>query len=420
MNNSRSLETRSLNELRSLARQEGLSGYSRMKKDELVQYLKQHLGRDNTSQVTGYLDINKDGRGLLCNARMVHSKHDVYVSNAQIKRFGLRTGDMVQGQVRKAKEKERYRSLVQITSVNGIHPEDGVDRPEFEQLMPVLADQQLALETRPYILGTRLIDMVSPIGKGQRGLIVGPPRTGRTTIVKQIANGLADNHPAIHTMVILVGERPEEVTDMRRSVKAEVVSTTFDESATRQTAVAELALQHALRLVELQRDVVILLDSLNSLTRAYAMSLPGLSRAISGGPDPEALQATKHYFGMARNLEEQGSLTIVATCLTDTGSAFDDAIYEEFKGTNNMELRLDQRLAERRIFPAIDIPRSRTRHEELLLNEDTLQRVWTLRRMVDALRITQPGIEPLLAVRERLRRTRTNSEFLNSLNHRES
>ena len=292
-------------------------------------------------------------------------------------------------------------------SLQGVHAS--------KSLTPIFPDQQLVVETKPHILAPRLIDLLCPIGRGQRGLIVSPPKAGKTTILKQIANGIADNYHDLHLMVVLIGERPEEVTDMSRSVKAEVLSSTFDDPVKQHVRVAELALNRATRLVEMGRDVVILLDSITRLARAYNMLMPPSGRTLSGGLDPAALYPSKRFFGSARNLENSGSFTLIATCLVDTGSRMDDVIYEEFKGTGNMELHLDRGLAERRIYPAIDVELSGTRREELLLAKETLQQIWTMRRMVDAIRTKQPSAEPLLAIRERLRRTRTNKEFLATL-----
>ena len=304
-------------------------------------------------------------------------------------------------------------ALLKVEAVNGLDPEVAKKRPKFEELTPIFPILQLTLETQPAVLATRLIDMVSPIGRGQRGLIVSPPKAGKTTILKQIANGITSNFTDVYLMVLLIGERPEEVTDMDRSVEAEVISSTFDEPVQSHVRVAEMGLERAKRLVEAERDVVILLDSITRLTRAYNLTVPASGRTLSGGIDPAALYPPKHFFGAARKIEEGGSLTIIATCLVDTGSRMDDVIYEEFKGTGNMELHLDRRLAERRIFPALDIVRSGTRREELMLAPDTLQRVWTLRRMIDMLR--QTGEDPLEPVLERLRRTRNNKVFLETL-----
>ncbi len=338
---------------------------------------------------------------------------DVYISQSQIRRFGLRTGDFVVGQVRPPKESEKYYGLLKVEAVNGLDPEVAKRRPKFEELTPIFPNQQLQLETQPSILTTRLIDMVAPIGRGQRGLIVSPPKAGKTTVLKQIANGISENYPEVVLMVLLIGERPEEVTDMDRSVEAEVLSSTFDEPVQSHVRVAEMGLERAKRLVEAGRDVAILLDSITRLTRAYNLTVPASGRTLSGGIDPAALYPPKHFFGAARKIEEGGSLTIISTCLVDTGSRMDDVIYEEFKGTGNMELHLDRRLSERRIFPAFDIVRSGTRREELLLGAETLNRVWTLRRMIDMLR--QTGEDPLEPVLERLRKTRNNKVFLETL-----
>ncbi len=315
--------------------------------------------------------------------------------------------------MRPPKESEKYYGLLKVEAVNGIDPEVAKRRPKFEDLTPIFPFQQLELETQPSVLTTRLIDMIAPIGRGQRGLIVSPPKAGKTTVLKQIANGISENYPDVVLMVLLIGERPEEVTDMDRAVEAEVLSSTFDEPVQSHVRVAEMGLERAKRLVEAGRDVAILLDSITRLTRAYNLTVPASGRTLSGGIDPAALYPPKHFFGAARKIEEGGSLTIVATCLVDTGSRMDDVIYEEFKGTGNMELHLDRRLAERRIFPAFDIVRSGTRREELLLTPETLNRVWTLRRMIDMLR--QTGEDPLEPVLERLRKTRNNKVFLDTL-----
>ena len=320
---------------------------------------------------------------------------------------------MVVGQVRPPKESEKYFGLLKVEAVNGVDPEVAKRRPKFEELTPIFPNQQLNLETQPSILATRLMDMVAPVGRGQRGLIVSPPKAGKTTVLKQMANGISENYPDVVLMVLLIGERPEEVTDMDRAVEAEVLASTFDEPVQSHVRVAEMGLERAKRLVEAGRDVAILLDSITRLTRAYNLTVPTSGRTLSGGIDPAALYPPKHFFGAARKIEEGGSLTIIATCLVDTGSRMDDVIYEEFKGTGNMELHLDRRLAERRIFPAFDIVRSGTRREELMLSPETLGRVWTLRRMIDMLR--QTGEDPLEPVLERLRRTRNNKVFLDTL-----
>lgn len=414
---SNDLASSSLKDLRVLARQEGISGYSRLKKDELIFLIEDTRSRKN-GKITGvgYLDISRDGKGFLFSNGLASGADVIYVSQSQIKRLGLRSGDLIVGRVRKPKSGEKYHSLLKVETVNGENPEVTARRPRFEDLTPIFPDQQLVLETKPHILAPRLIDLLCPIGRGQRGLIVSPPKAGKTTILKQIANGIADNYHDLHLMVVLIGERPEEVTDMSRSVKAEVLSSTFDDPVKQHVRVAELALNRATRLVEMGRDVVILLDSITRLARAYNMLMPPSGRTLSGGLDPAALYPSKRFFGSARNLENSGSLTLIATCLVDTGSRMDDVIYEEFKGTGNMELHLDRGLAERRVYPAIDVELSGTRREELLLPKETLQQIWIMRRMVEAIRTKQPNAEPLLAIRERLRRTRTNTDFLATLN----
>jgi transcription termination factor Rho len=407
------LEAKTLEELREIARAKEISGYSRLKKDELIlRLLKAHAEEQGFIFGGGVLEIVQDGIGFLRSDHLLPGADDVYVSQSQIRRFGLRTGDMVIGHVRPPKDTEKYYGLLRVEAVNGMDPEVAKKRPEFEKLTPIFPNRQLKLETERYNLTTRLIDLLAPIGRGQRGLIVSPPKAGKTTVLKQIANGITANYRDIHLMVVLIGERPEEVTDMDRSVSAEVISSTFDEPVTNHTRVAEMALERAKRLVECGRDVVILLDSITRLTRAYNLVVPPSGRTLSGGIDPAALYPPKRFFGAARNIEEGGSLTIIATCLVDTGSRMDDVIYEEFKGTGNMELHLNRKLAERRIFPAFDIERSGTRREELMLDEKTLNRIWTLRHMIQAVGGSNEALELIL---ERLRRTATNEEFLNTL-----
>jgi transcription termination factor Rho len=409
------LESKTLSDLQETARELGVTGYTRLKKYDLIMRL---LRADTEAQGLifggGTLEVISDGIGFLrSNKHMNPGPEDVYISQSQIRRFGLRTGDSVIGQVRPPKESEKYYGLLKVEAVNGLDPEVAKKRPKFEELTPIFPNQQLILETQPSILATRLIDLTCPIGRGQRGLIVSPPKAGKTTILKQIANGVSENFPDVFLMVLLIGERPEEVTDMDRSVEAEVLSSTFDEPVQSHVRVAEMGLERAKRLVEAERDVVILLDSITRLTRAYNLTVPTSGRTLSGGIDPAALYPPKNFFGAARKIEEGGSLTIISTCLVDTGSRMDDVIYEEFKGTGNMELHLDRRQADRRLFPAFDIVRSGTRREELLLPADTLQRVWTLRRMIDMLR--QAGEDPLEPVLERLRKTRNNKVFLETL-----
>jgi transcription termination factor Rho len=368
--------------------------------------------RDDIFRV-GVLEAVDQGFGLLRSARFLPGPNDVYVSLSQIRRFGLRTGDMVSGQVRAPKDTEKYHGLLRVEAINGLDPEVAKRRPNFDQLVPIYPNERFVLETKPGILPTRLIDLISPIGKGQRGLIVAPPKAGKTMLLKHIANGLQQNYPEVHLMLVLVGERPEEVTDLERSVKgAEVISATFDEPVEHHTRVAEMALERAKRLVEGGKDVVILLDSITRLTRAYNLSVPPSGRTLSGGVDPAALYPPKRFIGAARNIEFGGSLTIIGTCLVDTGSRMDELIYEEFKGTGNMEVHLERGLAERRIFPALNLQRSSTRHEELLLDEATLNRVYLMRRMLAALDNPNQATELIL---NRMAKTQSNREFLATL-----
>ena len=407
------LEGKTLQQLYEVAKDLDIPNFRQLKKHDLVfKILEAQTQKNGFMFAKGILEILPENYGFLRTGGYLPSREDVYVSQSQIRRFSLRTGDMVIGQVRPPKESEKYFSLLRVEAINGLDPEQAKQRPIYERLTPVFPFQQLRLETTPNIYATRLIDLLSPIGRGQRGLIVSPPKAGKTTILKQIANGITANYRDVHLMVVLIGERPEEVTDMDRSVEAEVVSSTFDEPVENHVHVAEMALQRAKRLVEVGRDVAILLDSITRLSRAYNLTVSPSGRSLSGGLDPAALQPPKGFFGAARKLEDAGSLTIIATCLVDTGSRMDDIIYEEFKGTGNMELHLNRRLAERRIFPAIDIQRSGTRREELLLEPDIMSRVWTLRRMID----TIGGIESVELIIERLSKTRTNTEFLGTLN----
>ncbi len=410
------LEDLSLEELRDMAKSLDITGYSRLKKYDLVMRLLQaNAEQQGFSFGGGILEVVADGIGFLRSDHLLPGPDDVYVSQSQIRRFGLRTGDFVVGQVRPPKETEKYNGLLKVEAVNGLDPEVAKRRPVFEKLTPIFPDEQLLLETRANVISTRMIDLLAPIGRGQRGLIVSPPKAGKTTVLKRIANGISDNYKELHLMVVLIGERPEEVTDMDRSVEAEVVSSTFDEPVQNHVRVAEMALERAKRLVEGGRDVVILLDSITRLARAYNLTVPPSGRTLSGGIDPAALYPPKRFFGAARNVEEGGSLTIIATALVDTGSRMDDVIYEEFKGTGNMELHLSRKLAERRIFPAFDIERSGTRAEEKLLDAETLAKVYTLRRMIDAM---GGGYEAILPIIERLSRTRDNQEFLETLTKR--
>ncbi len=407
------LEQMTLNELQEVARQWELTGYSRLKKHDLVfRLLRNKAEKQGHIFGGGVLEIVQDGIGFLRADHLLPSPEDVYVSQSQIRRFGLRTGDMVIGQVRQPKENEKYFGLIRVEAVNGQDPEIAKKRPHFEHLVPVFPDEQIHLATLPNVLTTRLIDLVTPIGRGQRGMIVSPPKAGKTTVLKQIANGMTSNYTDLHMMIVLIGERPEEVTDMDRSVEAEVVASTFDDPVQSHVQVAEMALERAKRLVESGKDVVILLDSITRLARAYNLTVPQSGRTLSGGIDPAALYPPKRFFGAARNVEFGGSLTIIATALVDTGSRMDDVVYEEFKGTGNMELHLMRRLAERRIYPAFDIERSSTRRDELLLDQDTLYKTWTLRRMVSAL----GNVEGFEAMLSRLQRAKSNEDFLATLN----
>jgi transcription termination factor Rho len=410
-----SLMTRTLAELREMAKEWEISSFSRLKKDDLIlRLLRAKAEREGLIFGGGVLDIADENKGYLRCDHYKPGPEDVYVSQSQIRRFGLRTGDMVIGQVRPPKENEKYYSLLRVEAVNGIDPEAAKQRPSFESLTPIFPNKRFTLETTPDILTTRLLSMVTPVGKGQRGLIVSPPKAGKTTVLKHIANGITANHPEAHLMVVLIGERPEEVTDMDRSVDAEVISSTFDEPVKSHAGVAEIALERAKRLVEDRRDVVILLDSITRLSRAYNLVVQPSGRTLSGGLDPAALYPPKHFFGAARNIEEGGSLTIVATCLVDTGSRMDDMIYEEFKGTGNMELHLSRKLQERRIFPAFDIERSGTRREELLYDEVALQKIWLMReRFLDSQSSGYSVVQAMQELFRVLRRTETNDEFLN-------
>jgi transcription termination factor Rho len=383
-----------------------------MRPDDLVERIMQRQAEQGGQVfVTGILDIVDDGYGFLRRRGLMPSPDDVYVSSSQVRRSGLRAGDRVGGIIRQPKDGEKYWGLVRVDSVNGVDPETAKRRPFFDALTPVHPFELINLETDPKNLSQRLINLVNPLGKGQRALIVSPPKAGKTFLLKHIANGITANYPEILLMVALIGERPEEVTDMRRSVKGEVIASTFDEPTENHTRTAEVALEIAKRQVETGRDVVILLDSITRLARAYNLALPPSGRTLSGGIDPIALYPPKRFFGAARKIEEGGSLTIIGTCLIDTGSRMDDVIYEEFKGTGNSELILDRKLAEKRVFPAIDVQRSGTRREELLLEEGTLRMVWTMRRMLSAVG-TNEGIELLL---NRLSKSNTNAEFLASL-----
>lgn len=364
-----------------------------------------------THYMEGVLEIASEGHGYL-RTKFFQSDKDVYISSSQIRRFSLRPGDMIGGQAREPKENERYYGLLKVEKVNGISPDKVGKRPVFEHLTPIYPDEQIKLETGKTSITTRVIDLAAPIGRGQRGLIVSPPKAGKTWLLKDIANGIIENNEDIHLMAVLVGERPEEVTDIARSVKGEVVASNFDEPPEQQTSIAEVALERAKRLVELGKNVVILLDSITRLARAYNLCIPTSGRTLTGGFDPAALWPPKKFFGAARNIEKGGSLTIIGTCLIETGSKMDDLIYEEFKGTGNMELHLVRELAERRVFPAIDIQRSGTRQEELLYGSKIYPKIVTMRKMIDMLGANE-RTELFL---ERLSKTKSNADFLKTLN----
>jgi transcription termination factor Rho len=419
--NAQDYETRSRDELLDIARDLGLQSPEKLKKHELINRLLSAQQMDGPPKPPpppalmgeGVLEIVDDGFGFLRGPSLLPGLNDVYVSQSQIRRIGLRTGDYVVGSVRPPKDSERYYSLLRVDSINGLHPDDARQRPYFDTLTAIFPDQQLVLESESSNLTNRVIDLIAPIGRGQRGLIVSPPKAGKTLLLKSIAHGITHNYDDVHLMVALIGERPEEVTDMRRSVKGEVISSTFDEPVEDHTRVAEMALERAKRLVEMGKDVCILLDSITRLTRAYNLAMPPSGRTLSGGVDPIALYPPKRFFGAARNCEEGGSLTIIATCLVDTGSRMDEVIFEEFKGTGNSELRLDRKLAERRLFPAIDIQASSTRREELLLAPETLKNVWLVRRMTAMIASNSPNqTEATERLLERLSRTENNAEFL--------
>ena len=402
------LEAKTLAELQKVARDFGIENYTRYRKREIIyELLKVLATQEGRIFSQGVLEILPEGYGFLRVDNYVLGPEDIYVSASQIRRFQLQTGDLVAGQVRPPKETERYFSLLKIQAVNGLDPDTFQQRTIFEELTPIYPQERLHLETNPKELAMRLVDIIAPIGKGQRGMIVAPPKAGKTTLLKKIANSLSENHPDIHLIVLLIDERPEEVTDMERSVKGDVVSSTFDQPAENHVHVAELVLERAKRLVELKQDVVILMDSITRLARAYNLVEPPSGRTLSGGVDPGALHKPKRFFGAARKIEEGGSLTIMATALVDTGSRMDDVIYEEFKGTGNMELHLDRRLADRRIFPAIDIVRSGTRKEELLFDTKELETTWVLRKVLGSM----GPAETMELILDRLSNTKTNKEL---------
>ncbi len=405
------LKQKSVAELHALAEQLNITNYSGLRKQDLIFRIEQTLlDQDTVIRGEGVLEILPEGYGFLRSQdwNYLYGPDDIYVSPSQIKRFDLRTGDTVMGQVRPPKEGERYLALLKVESVNYEEPEKTKHRIAFDNLRPRYPDQRIVLERKTTMdLSMRVVDLLSPIGKGQRGLIVAPPKAGKTILMQKLANAISENHPECVLIVLLIDERPEEVTDMQENVKAEVISSTFDEPADRHVQVADMVIEKAKRLVEHGRDVVILLDSITRLARAHNVVVPHSGKILSGGVDANALQKPKRFFGAARNIEGGGSLTIIATALIDTGSRMDEVIFEEFKGTGNMELVLDRRLADRRIYPAIDIQRSSTRKEELLMDKDELNRVYLLRNFL----ADMPPVEALEFLVERMKRTKTNKEF---------
>jgi transcription termination factor Rho len=408
------IKSKSIAELHEMAEGLNISNYSGLRKQDLIYRIEQNLlDSEVVLRGEGVLEVLPEGYGFLRSQdwNYLYGPDDIYVSPSQIKRFDLRTGDTVLGQVRPPKEGERYLALLKVERVNGDEPERAKHRIAFDNLRPRYPDERVHLEASSGDLSMRVMDLVAPLGKGQRGLIVAPPKAGKTILMQKIANAITENHPEVHLIVLLIDERPEEVTDMQENVKAEVISSTFDEPADRHTQVAEMVLEKAKRLVEHGRDVVILLDSITRLARAYNVVVPHSGKILSGGVDANALHKPKRFFGAARNIEEGGSLTIVATALVETGSRMDEVIFEEFKGTGNMELVLDRHIADRRIFPAIDLNRSGTRREDLLLTEMELTRVYLLRNFLSDM----PPAEAIDFLLNRMRKTKNNKEFLDSM-----
>ena len=416
------LEKSSLADLRQQGKELNIPRANRLKKEALLVGIRQAEAEKEGLEIRGgVLEIMNEGVGFLRSNHYQGGPEDVYVSQTQIRRYGLRSGDLVIGNVRPPRDSEKHYGLLKVESVNWVDAEEAKNRPRFETLVPIFPEERFDLDTNKRELATRMINLIAPIGRGQRGLIVSPPKSGKTTILKQIANAISTKYDDVHLMVALIGERPEEVTDMDRSVDAEVISSTFDDPATAHVRAAEIVLDRAKRLVEVGRDVVIMMDSITRLARAYNLVVQPSGRTLSGGIDPSALYPPKRFFGAARNIEDGGSLTIIATCLVDTGSRMDDIIYEEFKGTGNMELHLSRTLQERRIFPAIDIDRSSTRREELLLGPDLTPRVWLMRRMFNQMVGDPPHGAGMghnaatEAILQQLGKTNNNLEFLENL-----
>jgi transcription termination factor Rho len=410
-----SLKSKKIVELNEIAQQLNIDGFSDLRKQDLIfKILEAQTAKDGLTFSKGVLETLPDGYGFLRSSdyNYLPSPDDIYVSPSQIKKFSLRTGDFVSGQVRPPKEGERFFALLRVEAVNGIEPNKVRGRTLFDNLTPVYPTNKVNLESAPGEYSMRVLDMLAPIGKGQRGLIVSPPKTGKTILLQKIANSVARNNPEVKIIILLIDERPEEVTDMERSVQGEVISSTFDEPPERHVQVANMVIEKAKRLVEAQEDVVILLDSITRLARAHNIVVPHSGRILSGGVDSNALHKPKRFFGAARNIEDGGSLTIIATALIDTGSRMDDVIFEEFKGTGNMELVLDRNLSDKRIFPAIDVNRTGTRKEELLIKEDDLAKIWILRKIVSDLN----SVEAMEFLLDKMRGTKNNKEFLNNMN----
>ncbi len=409
------LKSKKIVELNTIAKELNIAGYSDLRKQELIfKILEAQTAKDGLTFSKGVLEVLPDGYGFLRSSdyNYLPSPDDIYVSPSQIKKFSLRTGDFVSGQVRPPKEGERFFALLRVEAVNNLAPEGIRERTLFDNLVPVYPTKRINLESAPGEYSMRIVDLLSPIGKGQRGLIVSPPKSGKTILLQKIANSITRNHPEIKLIILLIDERPEEVTDMERSVKAEVISSTFDEPAERHVQVADMVIEKAKRLVEAKEDVVILLDSITRLARAHNIVVPHSGRILSGGVDANALHKPKRFFGAARNTEDGGSLTIIATALIDTGSRMDDVIFEEFKGTGNMELVLNRDLSDRRIFPAIDVNRSGTRREDLLMKEDDLGKVWILRKILSEF----SPVEAMDFLLDKIRGTKNNKDFLNNMN----
>lgn len=406
------LKEKKISDLCKIAKEYNINNFSRIKKIDLIfKILQAQTEKKGYMFSEGILEIMNDGFGFLRTGGYLPSENDIYISPSQIKRFNLSNGDFVSGQVRSPKEGERYYALLKVEAVNQEDPELSKERIDFENLTPLFPEKIINLESKSDELSTRIIDLFSPIGKGQRGLIVSPPKAGKTILLEKIANGITANHPEINLIILLVDERPEEVTGMQRSVNAEVVSSTFDQPISNHIKVAEIVLERAKRLVEQKKDVVVLLDSITRLARAYNQNIPTSGKTLSGGLDSSALYWPKRFFGAARNIEEGGSLTILATALVETGSRMDEVIFEEFKGTGNMELKLDREISENRIFPAIDIKKSGTRREELLIDKEKLQKIWLLRRALSS----QTSLGSIQLVLNKLKKTKNNNEFLDSI-----